>query len=200
MTELSRATMVELGSERRDVTTVGRPMSDTEVRVLRNGEFTPAGRGEICLRGLALAKAYASDGSLRTIDSSSWLRTGDLGALLDDGSVVVEARTTNVVKILGENVAMEVTERAFRRLWPDLECVCVPHEIARNLLILALVVECGEGDQPDAASIYNRLRGELPARQLPRKVFFVSRLPRLASGKLDRVRTRSLTSGGVPEP
>jgi fatty-acyl-CoA synthase len=66
------------------VSTVGRPMPQTEIKIVstETGAIVPVGEiGEICARGYSTMKDYFDnpEATRSAIDSEGWLHTGDLG-------------------------------------------------------------------------------------------------------------------------
>jgi len=79
---------------------VGPPMIGTAVRI--------AADGEVLVRGPHVFRGYWGDpeGTAEVLDSGGWLRTGDLGALDDDGFLTITGRKKEIlVTAGGKNVA-----------------------------------------------------------------------------------------------
>ncbi|MFJ5787303.1 class I adenylate-forming enzyme family protein [Streptomyces hydrogenans] len=193
MTELSRATMVDLHAPGPAGLGAGHPLPDVEL-AFDAGDGTGTGEdgvpeateGEILLRGDAMLRAYVDDTGIRPVAPGSRLRTGDHGHRAADGSLVVEGRLSNVVKILGKKVSMEETESALRPLLAGGDCVCVASELVPGVTTLVAVVEANGPGAPDRAALHRELGARLPAHQVPRRFVTVDRLPRLPGGKTDR--------------
>ena len=198
MTELSRIAMVDL-RDPRTAGTAGWAMPDTELRVrdTESGDLRPHGTGDLCVRGAAMVRAHLDDNGLVPVDPGSWLPTGDHGTLTEDGLVVVTGRRSNVVKILGEKVVLEDTERAIGQFADGLRGVCVPAELTAGVSILVAVVEVPPGPALDRSALHEFLRDRLPAHQVPRRIVAVPQLPRLANGKLDRQAVAALVTPGA---
>ncbi|MEY9877485.1 long-chain acyl-CoA synthetase [Streptacidiphilus sp. MAP12-33] len=184
MTECSRVAMTDLHTPATD-TTAGRPMPGVEVSI-------EAGTSQILVRGTALLRAYADQDGLTEIPAGHWHPTGDVGALTDDGRLVVEGRLSNITKILGRKVSLDLTERTLDRLVPGARTVCVAPELVPGVATLVAVIESGAAELPDRAALHAMLREELPAHQVPRRFLPVPLLPRLPNGKVDRTATLAL--------
>jgi fatty-acyl-CoA synthase len=91
------------------VTTNGRPLPHTEVRIVDplTGATVGAGEsGEICVRSPMVMDRYFANpaASAETIEPDGTLHTGDVGYLDPDGRLVVRGRIRDVVIRGGENI------------------------------------------------------------------------------------------------
>lgn len=88
--------------------TVGRPYPCVELRIADPDE---TGSGEILVRSPTVMLGYLGldDG---TIDDQGWLHTGDLGHLNDDGCLMLDGRSKDIVIRGGENIACVHVEQA----------------------------------------------------------------------------------------
>jgi long-chain acyl-CoA synthetase len=74
--------------DRNRIGTVGEPLPDTEVQIAEDGE--------VLVRGPQVTRGYADDTEQPFRDG--WLRTGDLGRLMDDGALSIEGRKKDLLK------------------------------------------------------------------------------------------------------
>jgi long-chain acyl-CoA synthetase len=89
--------------------TVGKPLPGTEVAL--------AGDGELLLRGPHVFKGYYNDAASTeaALTADGWLRTGDLGAISDDGFVSITGRKKDlIITSSGKNIAPVNIEIALR--------------------------------------------------------------------------------------
>ena len=82
------------------ISTVGRPMPQTEIKIVstETGAIVPVGEiGEICAHGYSIMKDDFDnpEATRSAIDPEGWLHTGDLGSLTstDIAAFEVDART-----------------------------------------------------------------------------------------------------------
>ena len=92
---------------------VGRPLGDTEVRLVdTDGEAPEEGdSGEIWLRGTSVCTHYRSaDGIEPAVDEHGWLHTGDVGVCDSEGRLSIVDRIKDVVIVGGFNVSPSEVE------------------------------------------------------------------------------------------
>jgi O-succinylbenzoic acid--CoA ligase len=150
--------------------------------------------GQLEISGPMLAEGYLGDpgrtaAAFHEADDARWYRTGDLGSVDDAGRVTVLGRADNVIISGGEKVLLDAVERAVRE-HPGLhEAVVVAAEDARWGQVPVVVVEAnGEATSSATLETLRRaVRERLGRAAAPARIVEVDRLPRLDSGKPDRV-------------
>jgi fatty-acyl-CoA synthase len=120
------------------VSTVGRPLPQTEIKIVNpeTGEILPRGEiGEICARGYGIMKDYFDNpaGTTAAIDLEGWLHTGDLGSLDERGCCRVQGRAKDMIIRGGENIYPREIEdcstRTPRFLPPRLSACLTPNGV-----------------------------------------------------------------------
>jgi acyl-CoA synthetase (AMP-forming)/AMP-acid ligase II len=140
----------------------GRP-AGTEIAIVDpvTGEELPADRvGEVWVRGGHVAAGYfrAPEATAETFGATTadgrgpWLRTGDLGFLID-GELVVTGRMKDVVIVNGRNIYPQDIERTAQSVHPELA----------SLITAAFGVGPQHADGPDGSA---GLDGAVATRQL----------------------------------
>ena len=159
----------------RKLGSAGRPLLTTHVRIED---------GEILVQGPTVSRD--------ALDADGWLRTGDLGRIDEEGFLYVTGRKKDVIVTGGENVMPS-----------EVEAVLVSHPGVADAAVVgrpdpewqeavhALVV-LGEGAEASEEELRAHCADSLAGFKVPKRVEFVSSLPRTASGKLLR--------GDLPEP
>lgn len=92
---------------------VGRPLGDTEVRLVDTDGGAPeeGDSGEIWLRGTSVCTHYRSaEGIESAVDEHGWLHTGDVGAFDPAGRLIIVDRIKDVVIVGGFNVSPSEVE------------------------------------------------------------------------------------------
>lgn len=179
-----------------------------DVRIVhpQTREVAPDGSiGEIWLRGTSVAQGYwqrqgSTDATFRatTADGETgWLRTGDLGALLD-GEIYITGRLKEMLVIRGRNLFPQDLEQEARAVHPALRglvgaafAVAAPDE--RAVIVHEVNVRAADAELPRIATAIKARLTEtfaIPARN----VVLVRRgtIRRTTSGKIERVATRQL--------
>jgi acyl-coenzyme A synthetase/AMP-(fatty) acid ligase len=124
------------------------------------------------------------------------VRTGDLFARDADGYFSYRGRADDLLKVRGIWVAPSEIEQCLLEHPGVADCAVVGVEDADGLVTpLAYVVATAaleESEEP-AGELRAFVRSRLSPHKYPREIRFLERLPRTASGKLDRRRLRTET-------
>jgi len=157
----------------------GRPLPGHELRIGNDGRIS------IC--GPQVMLGYA-DGS--GVDRAGWLTTGDLGAIDADGRLSVLGRADDMLISGGCNVHPQEIEACLAAC-PGVDDVAVtgsPDPVWGDLVVALVVgpVEPGE--------LFEHARQHLPTAAQPRRFQRLERLPRNATGKLDRAALRLIVN------
>ncbi len=154
-------------------------------RVMPGHEVAIADDGRIRLRGPQLMLGYLDGSGLGT---GGWLTTGDLGRLDAEGRLTVLGRADDMLISGGKNVHPLEVESCLAAC-PGVIDVAVagrPDPVWGDLVV-ALVV-----GPVDFEELQAHARRYLPNAALPRRVLRLDRLPRNATGKLERAALRQL--------
>ena len=179
------------GAGSRRLARLGRPLGGLEIQVvdpvtgdgMRDREV-----GELEVRGNSVTPGYYKRPDLtRSTFRDGWLRTGDLGYLVD-GELVVCGRMKDVIIVGGRNVFPEDVERAVA----EVDGVRAGNVIAFGVERrpgregIVVVAETRDSDVPTVrAAVASRVRDTVG---LPPEVVLVApgSLPKTSSGKLQR--------------
>ncbi|MET7989562.1 fatty acyl-AMP ligase [Amycolatopsis sp. NPDC005232] len=199
-----RAVPVPEGDSRRGTDAVrsfavlGRPLDGLEASIVSADGSLLGDRevGEIRLRGPAVTPGYLTvDGPLDTQDADGWMKTGDLGYLID-GQIVICGRRKDVIIMGGRNLYPTDIERAAT----SVEGVRAGNAVAVRLDAgsrrerFAVVVEsklAGDADAERALSkqVAARVRDAVDMRPFAVVVLPAGSLPKTPSGKVKRAAT-----------
>ena len=171
------------------IATVGRPLPQTEIRIVDvdTGETAPLGKiGEICARGYCLMKDYFDNpaGTASAIDKDGWLHTGDLGSMDKSGYCRVQGRLKDLIIRGGENIyPREVEDLLFTH--PSVASVAVVGVPDREWgeIVVAFVQTRAPTDE---AALTAFCRERLASYKVPRVWRFVEQFPQTASGKIQK--------------
>jgi len=167
--------------------TVGRIAPGVEVLVLDDdGEPVDNGQiGEITARARSAMSGYL-DSNGQPADAGSWLRTGDLGVLSDDGFLSVVGRLRDLVVCGGFNVYPAQVESALNSLpeVADSAVVGIADDRLGEIPVAAVIMASDATSRTDELKL--ALREHLAAYEVPRIILKVDKLPRTDIGKIDR--------------
>jgi long-chain acyl-CoA synthetase len=171
---------------------VGVPITgfDLSIRDISSGRTVAIGEpGEIWLQGPQLSPGYwMNPAETRAAYSEGWLRTGDIGMQDQEGWIYVLDRAKDVIIASGFKV------------WPsEVEGVLHQHVAVREAAVVGVndsyrgetvkaYVALKPGREVGESEIIDFCREHLAAYKSPRIVEFVDRLPKTASGKIQRAR------------
>ena len=152
----------------------------------------PSSRGEIQLRGPNVLRYYWKNPTATAAAlHDGWLSTGDIGYQDEAGQYYVVDRIKNMIISGGENIYPAEIERLLLQ-HPDIEEVAVlgVPDAKWGEIVAAAVVQ-RSSSQLDTESVREFLDGQVGHYKLPRRVAFLSELPRNAMGKTDHNAIRS---------
>ena len=195
LTEMSGlATTFALG-RRRKAGSVGGPSSGTKMRIANADE---RGVGEVQFRGPSVIGGYWNDPEATgaALDRDSWLSTGDLGYLDDDGDLFLVDRKKEMIIRGGYNVYPREVEEVLYEHPAVLEAavVGVPHESLGEEVAAIVVPRSGVELDPDELKAWTKER--VAAYEYPRYVVLVAELPKSPTGKILK---RSIDLGALRE-
>ncbi len=195
---------------------------DFEVRVVdpdTRAEVAAGHVGEIWLRGASVARGYwgradataEAFGARTASGDGPFLRTGDLGALLD-GELYITGRRKDLMIINGRNLHPQDVEHALREDHADLEglpgavfTVPLTHEEELGQEALVVLQEVRGRPSQDSARLLARTMRDTVSREFGVRAAGVALLRRAAvrrttSGKVQRSAMRELFLSGGVEP
>jgi fatty-acyl-CoA synthase len=179
----------------RRVSTVGRALENVEVKIIdpTTGETVPNGiQGELCTRGYLVMKGYykMEDQTLSAIDGDSWLHTGDLATMDDEGYLQITGRLKDMIIRGGENIYPREIEE-FLYTHPkifDVQIVGVPDEKFGEQV--AAFIKVKEGEHLSAEEVKSYCTGKISRFKIPYYVEIVDEYPMTASGKIQKFKLK----------
>jgi fatty-acyl-CoA synthase len=185
--------------------TVGRPIADTEIRVLdEHGSDLPVeSLGELAVRGPGVMRGYHRQPreTAGSFDAEGFLRTGDLGIVDEDGYTHLVGRRKDVIIRGGSNVHPREVEDRLHAHPAVLEAavVGIPDEFLGEA-ICAVIVPM-EGAIVTGDEVRDWCRQTLADHKVPDLVRFRDSLPMTGTGKIRRVELSRLVEAeeGAPE-
>ncbi|MGK5550496.1 class I adenylate-forming enzyme family protein [Actinomadura kijaniata] len=185
----------------RKVGTVGRPVADTQIKIVpvdaaavtdATPGLPPGEEGEVCAKGPQVMTGYLNrpDATAEVLGEDGWLRTGDIGVLDEDGYLSIVDRKKDMLLYNGYNVyPRELEEKLYSH--PAVATAAVvgrPDPVAGELPT-AFVVRSGEITEDDLLAYVNAQ--VVPYKKL-RGIRFVDEIPVSAAGKILKRELRDL--------
>jgi 2-aminobenzoate-CoA ligase len=173
----------------------GRPVAGYSATLLdENGEpVGPGGMGRLAVKGPTGCRYLADASRQRTYVENGWNITGDTYRLDDDGYYRYQARNDDMIISSGYNIAGPEVENALLEHAAVSECAVIgTADIERGQVVTAFVVlreGCAGGDGT-VKELQDFVKRQIAPYKYPRRIEFVTELPRTQTGKLQRFRLR----------
>ena len=173
---------------------LGMPIFDVDARVIDPEllhEMTDGAVGEIIVHGPQIMQGYWNNPAANAavfidIDGKRFLRTGDLGRVDEDGYFFMVDRLKRMINSAGFKV------------WPaEVEAILYQHPAIHEVCVVgiddprrgqsvtaAVVLRPGSSDTVTEASIIEWSRLNMAAYKTPRRIIFMSALPKSDAGKI----------------
>ena len=168
---------------------VGLP-AGVEIGLLEDsGHIVPRGpRGEIVIRGDGVTAGYENNPEAnREAFVNGWFRTGDQGAIDEDGYLFLTGRIKEIIIRGGEKISpREIDEILMDH--PALQQVvtfALPHPMLGEDVAVAIVLK--EGATATETELRAFAAQRLAEFKVPRKFLFLEAIPLGATGKLQRI-------------
>ena len=179
--------------EVRRLGSVGQPMLHTQLRIVdeHDRELPTGSIGEILFKSPQNMQGYWNN-QAATIEAlrNGWLHTGDVGYVDQEGFLFLVDRIKDMIISGGENIYSREVEEAVLS-YPqvgDAAVIGIP-DAQWGETVLALVVPI-QGVSLDPESLIAHCKTQIASYKCPKKIDFVAELPRLPSGKVNKVELR----------
>jgi benzoate-CoA ligase len=171
-----------------------------EARILDdNGAVMPTGEiGNLWVKGDSVCAGYWNQHQ-KTIETiqGAWLRTGDKYRQDSEGYFWYAGRSDDMLKVGGQWVSPIEVENVLLTHAAVRECAVVAYEDRDTLTkpMAFVVLRAATDATPErAAELQQFVATTLAVYKRPRRVVFVSELPKTATGKIQRFKLRALAA------
>ena len=174
------------------VNTLGRPLPQTEVKVVDPGTGEVSGVdevGELCTRGYLVMTGYYEmpEATAAAIDADGWYHTGDLASMDERGYLRIEGRLKDMIIRGGENIYPREIEEVLFKHPAVAECAVVGVPDERWGEVVAAFVRVAPGaDRPAETELFALCREHLAPHKSPIHWVFVEAFPMTGSGKIQK--------------
>ncbi len=194
MSEAPTATHVNPIYKENRLGSIGLPLPEMDMRIvdLEDGETDmPVGEaGELLMAGPNLMVGYhgmleETQNVLREKDGKTWLYTGDVARMDEDGYFYIVDRKKDMALIGGYNVYPTAVENAIASHPAVLEVgvAGIPHPEREGQEALKAWIVLKPGQSATADDIISFLKDTLAPYEIPRRITFIKELPKTAVGK-----------------
>jgi long-chain acyl-CoA synthetase len=166
-----------------------------EIAILGESDrHLPTGeRGEIAIRSAANIKCYWEnpEATAAAFTADGYIKTGDIGYLDEDGYLFIVDRKKDIIIRGGENISAAEVEAALYGSEGIAEAAVFGVQDERLGEVPIAILHRREGSSISEDELRAFLEGRLAAFKIPaRMIFSDAPLPRLGTGKIDRVALR----------
>ncbi|MDH3232642.1 MAG: long-chain-fatty-acid--CoA ligase [Alphaproteobacteria bacterium] len=188
--------------ERRRLGSIGQAAPTVDIKIIDDdGKEQPTGEpGEILTRTPTHLSGYWNN-SVATIEAlrDGWYHTGDVGYLDEDGFLFLVDRKKDVIISGAENIYSREVEEAVAShpMVVDVAVIGLPDDYWGETV--AAVVVAKDGQAPETQALIDHCKTQIASYKKPKTVFFVDDLPRLPSGKVNKVVLRDRYRQGTIE-
>ena len=200
------------------INNIGRPLNNTSAFVLADSTDFVAlprgGHGELCFGGEQVFRGYMNMPELnasKIIDHPQYgrlYRSGDLGRILHDGTILISGRLDDQVKIRGQRIELGEISRAIldtnRIPLIDGVTLVIPSSEPSSEQLISFCIQ-KEREKADCdvlklnkdmidniSALHSDLRDLLPSYMLPSAIILLTCLPATTQAKIDKRRLLSL--------
>lgn len=199
VTTLHRITVEDLAGTRG--IPIGRAIQQTMVRVEPVADVE-APLGELWVGGVGVAQGYwhlpeQSAEKFIDVDGMRWYRTGDLVEPLADGTLLYVGRADRQVKLQGHRIELDEVELRLAACPGISEAAAWVRGESAETQQLVAVYTCQDGWTVSADQLRAHLKAHLAAGAMPRQLTMLTHLPKMASGKVDRLALRQQLQASI---
>ncbi|MHA1270280.1 MAG: AMP-binding protein [Candidatus Helarchaeota archaeon] len=176
---------------------IGIPLADTDVKIVDPEtlkELPPGEVGELLVRGPQVMKGYWKNPErtnavlIKDDKGKTWLRTGDLGKMDEEGYFYISGRTKEMIKYKGYRILPFEVEKTLYEHPAVFECavVGIPDDEVGEKIKAFITIKPEYKDKITEQDIIDWAKEEMAGYKWPRIVEFIPSIPKTAVGKVFR--------------
>ena len=177
----------------------GYPINNCRVSILRNGEIFPSGEGELLVLTNTMMLGYLNETNPEKPsyyffnDGLSWMRTGDVGKIDEEGFVYCEGRIKDVIIFHGYLVFPKQLERLALEI-DVIHNVCVVGKKDSDNSVYKIIayIESEQNSDLVCKMVEQKWKEVLPAYAVPSIIHVLREFPHNDMGKIDKVKLESM--------
>jgi acyl-CoA synthetase (AMP-forming)/AMP-acid ligase II len=181
--------------ERKRLGSVGKPYPNLLAKVVDEdgNECPPNQPGEILAKSSAMFRGYWNNhaATLQTL-RDGWCHTGDMGRFDEDGFLYLVDRKKDMIITGGENVYSREVEEALLQHAAVSECAVIGIPDAKWGESVCAVITFKQGASSSEDDLIEHTRALIASYKKPKKIIVVEELPKLVTGKVNKIELRKL--------
>ncbi len=187
--------------QRRRLGSVGQASPTVQIRVVDDGgdDCAIETPGEVLIRSGAMTRGYWNN-TPATVETlrSGWVHTGDVGKLDADGFLYLVDRKKDMIISGGENIYSREVEEALVHHPAVSEAAVIGMPDPKWGETVCAVIVLRSGAEATAETLAEHCTTLIARYKRPRHVVFVEAIPKLPSGKVNKVELRRQHVPAVP--
>lgn len=168
--------------------TVGHPLTDTDIQLLDDNDQPVAEgeEGQIAAKGPQVMLGYwqRPDETAKVMTANGYFKTGDVGALQEDGSIKIVDRLKDLIIVSGFNVYPNEVENVLTNHPAVLEAAVIgAADDKSGERVCAYITTTGDVDTEQLTA---HCREALTGYKVPKEIHIMDELPKSSVGKILR--------------
>ncbi|MFC1977365.1 class I adenylate-forming enzyme family protein, partial [Chloroflexota bacterium] len=180
----------------RKLGSIGKALPGWEVKIVGDDgrELPPNQAGEIIARGLLMKGYYNNPQATAEVIKDSWLYTGDIGKVDEDGYFFITGRKKETIIVKGQNIHPGEIEGVLHTHPKVAEAavIGVPDEMRGE--VVGAVVSLKKDEVATEQEIKRFCLERIANYKVPKQVAFLDSLPKTAAGEIDKESIRDCLS------
>lgn len=132
--------------------------------------------------------------TFRVIEGVRYSFPGDMGQVDADGTLILLGRGSNVINSGGEKIFPEEVEEAVKRHPGVVDCLVVGVDDEKFGQAVTAVASLAPGAEATEADVIATVKEHLASYKAPKRIVFVTQVPRAPNGKADYKTARDLAT------
>lgn len=179
---------------------VGKALPGWEIRIVddNGNELPPNQPGEITARGPIMKGYYNNPQATAEVIRNSWLHTGDIGNIDEDGYLFITGRKKRMIILKGQNVYPSDIEEVLlsHAKIAEAKVMGIPDKLRGE--IVRAVIHLKDGTKATKEEIRRFCQEQMADYKLPKQIIFARKLPETDLSKSRRKSLRGRLSNLSP--
>lgn len=182
--------------------TIGKGISSVELAVFKDGKKLAKGEiGELCISGSQLMNGYLGGDNDKVFfksEGTTWVRSGDMACIDEEGFVHFKSRIKRIAKINGITVFPSEIENLCMNELPKVKearaIATFDRERGGAIVLFVCTKEEVEGEEKERLTneINSLIESNLSIFARPKQIFFLRELPKTLIGKVDENKLKQI--------